>query len=159
MFHRASHRTAINSANIGGTPPNQLNWVMNGYILTYGSFMMAGGSLAVSVVEKERAGMVTGIFNVVRVLADGLALAVLGVLLAVLIQSGLSDFTSGSILGQAASRAAIGDLAGVNALLPELGNAVLISYGAAFRTVLFILSGASVATALVIFALLGRVRA
>jgi MFS family permease len=116
-------------------------------------------SLAVSVVEKERAGMATGIFNAVRVSADGVALAVLGVLLAVLIQSGLSGLTDSPALSEAASRAAIGDLAGANALLPGLGDAVLRNYDAAFRTVLFMLSAASVLTTIVIFALLGRVRA
>jgi hypothetical protein len=87
------------------------------------------------------------------------ALAVLGVLLAVLIQSGLSGLTDSPALSEAASRAAIGDLAGANALLPGLGDAVLRNYDAAFRTVLFMLSAASVLTTIVIFALLGRVRA
>jgi len=113
-------------------------------------------SLAVSVVEKERAGMATGIFNAVRVSADGVALAVLGALLAALIHSGLSPVASGDLLGQMASRSAIGDVAGASALLPGAGNRVLYSYDAAFRTTLFILSGAAVSTALVIFAMLGR---
>lgn len=116
-------------------------------------------SLAVSVVEKERAGMATGIFNAVRVSADGIALAVLGVLLAALIHAGLAGAVPAEVLDQVVSRAAIGDVAGANALLPGLDGIVARSYDAAFRTALFVLSGASVVTALVIFALLGRVRA
>ncbi|CDG19758.1 conserved membrane protein of unknown function [Xenorhabdus poinarii G6] len=140
----------------GGAVDDALHWPM--LLIGVGIGLPWGlmDSLAVSVVEKERAGMATGIFNAVRVSADGLALAVLGVLLVILIQSGLSDVTSNTALSQAASRAAIGDLAGANTLLPGLGDAVLRSYDAAFRTTLFILSGASVLTALVIFTLLGR---
>ncbi|MFP9230830.1 MFS transporter [Pectobacterium cacticida] len=116
-------------------------------------------SLAVSVVEKERAGMATGIFNAVRVSADGIALAVLGVLLAALIHGGLVGAVPADVLDQVVSRAAIGDVAGASALLPGLDGLVVQSYDAAFRTALFVLSGASVVTALVIFVLLGRVRA
>lgn len=141
----------------GGAANGVLHWPM--LLIGVGIGLPWGlmDSLAVSVVEKERAGMATGIFNAIRVSADGLALAVFGVLLVILIQSGLSDITSNTTLGQAASRAAIGDLAGANTLLPGLENAVLRSYDAAFRTTLFILSGASVLTALMILALLGRV--
>ncbi|WMV73440.1 MFS transporter [Xenorhabdus griffiniae] len=141
----------------GGAANGVLHWPM--LLIGVGIGLPWGlmDSLAVSVVEKERAGMATGIFNAIRVSADGLALAVFGVLLVILIQSGLSDIASNTTLGQAASRAAIGDLAGANTLLPGLEDAVLRSYDAAFRTTLFILSGASVLTALMILALLGRV--
>ncbi|MBP5059558.1 MFS transporter [Pseudomonas chlororaphis] len=143
----------------GGAADGALLWPM---LLIGGGIGLPWGlmdGLAVGVVEKERAGMATGIFNAVRVSADGIALAVLGVLMAALIHAGLADAASGAVLGQAASRAAIGDLAGASALLPGLGDAVHRSYDAGFRTTLFILSGAAVVTALVIFALLGRVRA
>ncbi|WP_340612045.1 MFS transporter [Xenorhabdus bharatensis] len=142
----------------GGAADGALHWSM--LLIGVGIGLPWGlmDSLAVSVVEKERAGMATGIFNAVRVSADGVALAVLGVLLVMLIQSGLSDVTSNTTLSQVASRVAIGDLAGANALLPGLGDTILHSYDAAFRTALYILSGASVLTALVIFTLLGRAR-
>ena len=45
--------------------------------------------LAVSVVEKERAGMATGIFNTVRVSGDGVAIALVGALLAALVVAAL----------------------------------------------------------------------
>ena len=46
-------------------------------------------ALAVSVVDKDKVGMATGIFNTVRVSADGVAIAVLSALLAFLIQARL----------------------------------------------------------------------
>jgi MFS family permease len=122
--------------------------------------------LAVSVVEKERAGMATGIFNAVRVSADGVAIAIVGALLAGLIQSGLIDALTvvgtgsahGSVI-EAANRVAMGDLASATAVLPEAGRDLLVrSYDDAFQMQLYILAAASVVTALIVFALLGRVR-
>lgn len=118
--------------------------------------------MAISVVEKERAGMATGIFNAVRVSADGIAIAIAGALLATFIQWGLFDALTGvapDVVTNAANRAALGDLQNAIGLLP--GQAALLhqQYAIAFRNLLFILSAATVLTAVAVFALLGRVRA
>ncbi|CAI0805749.1 Multidrug-efflux transporter 3 [Serratia entomophila] len=112
--------------------------------------------MAVSVVEKQRAGMATGIFNAVRVSADGIAIAIVGALLATLIQGGLQNALHGGVdpqrLAEAASRAALGDIE----TLPGQRALMLQNYNDALRTLLYSLSAASVATALLVFALLGR---
>ncbi|WP_434136703.1 MFS transporter (plasmid) [Pseudomonas luteola] len=115
--------------------------------------------MAVSVVEPERAGMATGIFNAVRVSADGIAIALAGALLAALIQSDLHQTIAGmpnSELAEISSRAALGDLqiasaVGVNQL-PLIHGA----YNQGFRFLLFVLAGLSVLTALLVVLLLGR---
>ncbi|SNB73973.1 Major Facilitator Superfamily protein [Arboricoccus pini] len=115
--------------------------------------------MAVNVVEKERAGMATGIFNCVRVSADGVAIALAGALLAFLIQGGLlgalpaSDPTA---VIEAANRAALGDIARAGAALPSEQELLLTTYDTAFRWVLYVLAAASALTALLVFALLGR---
>ncbi|WP_116867000.1 MFS transporter [Pseudomonas syringae] len=118
--------------------------------------------MAISVVEKERAGMATGIFNAVRVSADGIAIAIAGALLATFIQWGLFDAlkdVSPEVVTEAANRAALGDLHNATSILS--GQAALLhqQYVSAFRNLLFILSAATVLTAVAVFALLGRVRA
>ena len=108
--------------------------------------------------------MATGIFNAVRVSADGVAIAIVGALLAGLIQSGLirmfsATATSHDGMIEAANRIAMGDLAGATTILPDVGRALLVqSYDNAFQMQLYILAAASVVTALIVFALLGRVR-
>ncbi|CAI0723270.1 Spectinomycin tetracycline efflux pump [Serratia proteamaculans] len=120
-------------------------------------------AMAVSVVEKERAGMATGIFNAVRVSADGIAIAIAGAILAMLIQGGLFAALSGSggtlHLVEAANRAALGDLNSAAALLPGQRQLTLQTYDQAFRNLLYILAIASAACALLIFGLLGRLHA
>ena len=70
-------------------------------------------ALAVSVVDKDKVGMATGIFNTVRVSADGVAIAVLSALLAFLIQARLgAALPADPALALAANRAALGQLAG-----------------------------------------------
>lgn len=118
--------------------------------------------MAVSVVEKERAGMATGIFNCVRVSADGIAIAVAGALLAFLIQGGLLGALSAAepaAVIEAANRAALGDLHQATTLLPGERALLLATYDTAFRWVLYVLAAASALTALLVFALLGRSRA
>ncbi|GAB7539778.1 MFS transporter [Burkholderia sp. 3C] len=118
--------------------------------------------MAVSVVEKERAGMATGIFNCVRVSADGIAIAITGALLALLIQGGLLGalgMADPSVVIEAANRVALGDLAQANALVTGERALLLASYDHAFRRVLYVLAAASALTALLVFALLGRSRA
>lgn len=117
--------------------------------------------MAVSVVEKERAGMATGIFNAVRVSADGIAIAIVGALLATLVQGellGALPATEPAAVIEAANRAALGDLHQANTLLPGQQTLLLATYDTAFRWVLYVLAAASALTALLVFALLGRVR-
>jgi Na+/melibiose symporter-like transporter len=115
--------------------------------------------LAVSVVEKERAGMATGIFNTVRVSGDGVAIALVGALLAALMLVALpASAVAPSQLVAAASHAALGDLAQAAAMLGVDRAALLPGYDAAFRTLLQVLAAVTGLTAVLVFALLGRVR-
>ena len=117
--------------------------------------------MAVSVVEKERVGMATGIFNCVRVSADGIAIAVAGALLAFLIQGGLLGAlgtADPAAVIEAANRAALGDLAQAGALVSGERALLLATYDQAFRWVLYVLAASSALTALLVFALLGRAR-
>jgi MFS family permease len=118
--------------------------------------------MAVSVTPTERAGMATGIFNCVRVSADGLAIAVAGALLAFLIQGGLLGTLTGTdpaVVIEAANRAALGDLAYASALVSGERAVLLATYDQALRWVLYSLAGSSALTALLVFALLGKSRA
>jgi hypothetical protein len=125
-------------------------------------------AMAVSVVDARNVGMATGIFNTVRVSADGVAIAVLSALLALLIQTQLSatlpDAQSGPLNAQAlvmaANRAALGQLDEAAAQLPHAKAQAMPllhdAYDAAFRHVLHALAGIAVLTALCITLLLGR---
>ena len=118
--------------------------------------------MAVSVTHTERAGMATGIFNCVRVSADGIAIAVAGALLAFLIQGGLLGTLAAAdpaVVIEAANRAALGDLAYASALVSGERALLLATYDQALRWVLCILAGSSALTALLVFALLGKSRA
>ncbi|CAB3683832.1 Spectinomycin tetracycline efflux pump [Achromobacter spanius] len=125
-------------------------------------------AMAVSVVDARNVGMATGIFNTVRVSADGVAIAVLSALLALLIQTQLSatlpDAQSGTLNAQAlvmaANRAALGQLDEAAAQLPHATAQAMPllhdAYDTAFRHVLHALAGIAVLTALCITLLLGR---
>lgn len=119
-------------------------------------------AMAVSVVEPRNVGMATGIFNTVRVSADGIAIAVVSALLALLIQmpltAGLPAGTDGQAILMAANRAALGQLHEAAALLPGASELLQHNYNEAFRYVLHALAGIAVLTALAIHALLGRRR-
>jgi MFS family permease/fumarate reductase subunit D len=109
--------------------------------------------LAVSVVPSERAGMATGIFSTVRVAGEGVALAIVSAILSALTASHLT----GEHVREGAQKLVTGDVAGAAAMLPGLPQAALIqSYGNAFGTLLTLLAGITVVTALVVFAFLGR---
>jgi len=120
-------------------------------------------AMAVSVVEKERAGMATGIFNAVRVSADGIAIAIAGAVLALLIQGGLLDALSGAAdthsITEAANRAALGELDHAAALLSGQRQLTQQIYDQAFRTLLYLLAAGAAGTALLVFMLLGRLHA
>ncbi|SEJ59002.1 MULTISPECIES: MFS transporter [unclassified Variovorax] len=108
--------------------------------------------LAVSVVPRERAGMASGIFNTVRVAGEGIALALVGAGLTALVAARLGPSASAS---QAAQRVTTGDLSQALALLPGVDRAALLqAYGAAFGTLLCVLAGVTVLTALVVFVFL-----
>ena len=114
-------------------------------------------ALAVSVVDKDKVGMATGIFNTVRVSADGVAIAVLSALLAFLIQARLgAALPADPALALAANRAALGQLAEASALLPGAADLLRQSYGQAFGIVLRVLAAIAALTAVLIYALLGR---
>lgn len=117
--------------------------------------------MAVSVVEKERAGMATGIFNCVRVSADGIAIALIGALLALVIQNELTHLLPNAPLESvtaAANRAALGELQQATVSLADTQHRVLQAYDTAFRRILFTLAAFSALTAVLIFLLLGRAR-
>jgi MFS family permease len=123
--------------------------------------------LSVSVVPKERAGMATGIFSTMRVSGEGVTLAAAGAILAVLTHAQLSDALGdalgsriaapSSVLAEAAQRVATGDLQHAAALLPGIGQAVLTeAYDNAFRMLVHLLTAATLISAVVILAFLGR---
>lgn len=127
-------------------------------------------AMAVSVVDARNVGMATGIFNTVRVSADGVAIALVSALLALLIQTQLAaalpaGFDAHATL-MAANRAALGQLDIAATLLPAAGtnadpNPIALlqrSYDDAFRLVLHALAGIAVLTAVAVYALLGRRR-
>ncbi|RQO64472.1 MFS transporter [Variovorax sp. KBW07] len=136
-----------------GAPLHDIVWALlligAGIGLPWG--LMDG--LAVSVVPRERAGMASGIFNTVRVAGEGIALALVGAGLTALVALQLGRvFPAAS---QAAQRVTTGDLSQALALLPGMDRAALLhAYGAAFGTLLCVLAGVTVLTALVVFAFL-----
>ncbi|EOG4615977.1 hypothetical protein ACLD9I_006377 [Pseudomonas aeruginosa] len=116
-------------------------------------------SMAVSVVEKERAGMATGIFNCVRVSADDVAIPVAGALLVFLIQVGslgaLPASDPGAVI-EVANRAILDEIVRADTALPDERELLLATYNAAFRRLLYVLAAASALTTLLALALLGR---
>jgi len=117
--------------------------------------------LSVSVVPKERAGMATGIFSTTRVASEGVALAIVSAILAALtqrhLQANLNIGTGDSNLAEAAARLAAGDLAHASALLPDADHIMAQhSYAQAFSVLLGGLAVATLLSAIVIFACLGR---
>lgn len=116
--------------------------------------------LSVSVVPKERAGMATGIFSTTRVAGEGIALAIVNVLLAGLIQARLSSVSpalNGDSITTAAQQIAVGNVHSASLALPDLNPALFYdSYQVAFRELTTILVVITVISAVVIFFLLGR---
>lgn len=116
--------------------------------------------LAISVVERERAGMATGIFNTVRVSADAVAIAVVGALLATLLATQLDPL--GLPITErlaSANQLAIGNLSAAAEQLPQVPPERLRGdYIAAFGRVLQLLAGVTLAVAALVFLLLGRER-
>ncbi|MBW8727836.1 MAG: MFS transporter [Inquilinus limosus] len=116
-------------------------------------------ALAVSVVPKERAGMAAGIFSTTRVAGEGIALAVVGAILAGFARSWLAGVgpADPAALTLAAQRLAMGDLAQAAVALPQAGPALLVqAYGDAFHALCFVLAAITVVTAAVVFGFLSR---
>jgi hypothetical protein len=119
-------------------------------------------ALAVSVVPKERAGMAAGIFSTTRVAGEGIALAVVGAILAGLVRPGLpaaADPAAQTLAAQtlAAQRLAMGDLGRAAAALPGADPALLVqAYGDAFHGLCFVLAAITVISAAVVFGFLSR---
>lgn len=94
--------------------------------------------------------MATGIFSTVRVAGEGIALAVVGALLATLVEQHLP----GSPLANAAAgahRLAMGDLQQAAALLNVDAAALKQSYEAAFHNLLYILALMTAISAGIVF--------
>ena len=105
--------------------------------------------------------MATGIFNTVRVSADGVAIAVVSALLATLIHAQAASALPGAAplaLLQAANRAALGQLAEAAQVLPGAGTLLHQAYDTAFGHVLYVLAGIALLLAVLVYALLGRPR-
>ncbi|WP_353618318.1 MFS transporter [Paracidovorax avenae] len=110
--------------------------------------------LAVSVVPPERAGMAAGIFSTTRVAGEGVALAVVGSVLAGLIQARLPGAAEGLPVAQLLGA---GRLEDAMALVPAVAPHMLVeAYEAAFARLAQGLAVVTAVTALAVWACLGR---
>jgi len=100
--------------------------------------------LAVSVVPRERAGMATGIFSTVRVAGEGIALAVVGALLAMLVERHF-PLPPPADAGAVAHRLALGNLLNTDA------GQLKQSYESAFNLLLQILALTTLFSAIIVF--------
>jgi hypothetical protein len=100
--------------------------------------------------------MATGIFSTTRVAGEGVALAIVSALLSTFIQSDLGA-SGGGHAAMAAQQLVTGDLAAAASSVPAIGHDALVQgYGHAFGTLLWLLTGITVLTAVVVFSFLGR---
>ena len=131
-----------------GTPATALALPMivigTGISLPWG--LMDG--LAIGVVPKERAGMAMGIFSTVRVAGEGVALAVVGAVLSILIAGRIQAAGLPGAAQAAGQNLAIGDLAGALATLPG-ADAMAVR-------LLILLAAITTLTAIVVFLSLGQ---
>jgi MFS family permease len=138
-----------------GSPPllTALPMLMIGTGISLPWGLMDG--LAVSVVPKERAGMATGIFSTTRVAGEGVALAVVGAILSMLMASRLHVLSTSDTIATAAQRLAAGDLTLGAQALPDLERAQLTTiYSSAFSDLLLLLTAITLVTSLVVFCFL-----
>lgn len=106
--------------------------------------------LAVSVVGKEQAGMAAGIFNVMRLAGDSVALALVGILLSARIGGRVAQET-GVVARAAVHRLSMGDLGGAAEALPGVSRTVLAqAYMESVRGQLLVLAMATVLVAIVL---------
>ncbi|MDP9032933.1 MAG: MFS transporter, partial [Pseudomonadota bacterium] len=109
--------------------------------------------LAISVVPKERAGMAAGIFNTTRVASEGVALAITMAVLGALVAHHLKGL-AGADVSVIAQGLVMGNVQLASAALPP--EALRSAYIAGFNTLLQLLAGFTVLTALVVLAFMGR---
>ncbi|MFC6101537.1 MFS transporter [Olivibacter domesticus] len=112
--------------------------------------------LAVSVVPKERAGMATGIFSTSRVAGEGLVIAVVTAIFSAL-TSGNIEKVAGKNASLVAQRLVTGDIKEALVLVPSVEKADLHQvYSKGFSTLMFLLCGITVLTALFVFIFLRK---
>lgn len=105
--------------------------------------------LSMSVVPRERAGMATGIFSTTRVAGEGIALALVGALMAALVQAALPGSEN------AASLLASGNLQAAGEWLPQVDKAQLVRvFGEAFTNLMYLMIAITVLSAGVVLAFL-----
>lgn len=105
--------------------------------------------LSMSVVPRERAGMATGIFSTTRVAGEGIALALVGALMAGLVQVALPGAQS------AAQLLASGNVQAAHGLLPQVGEQQLVQvFGEAFANLMDVMIAITVLSAVVVLAFL-----
>ncbi|MCI9868532.1 hypothetical protein RHIZ_21445 [Rhizobium skierniewicense] len=111
--------------------------------------------LAVSVVPKERAGVATGIFSTTRVAGEGVALAIVSVILSMLVAGRMGESALPADIAAAAQRLAAGDLGMAGKVMQGMDRSVLVSlYTDAFSDLLLLLTAITLFTALVVFVFL-----
>ena len=115
-------------------------------------------ALSVSVVPTSRAGMAAGIFGTMRVAGEGIALALVGALLAALGQSRLLRVgATGDHIPAAAAALAAGDLGQAVRLLPALPASRLVALQTdALQLLLWVLCAITGIAALVVLVMLRR---
>lgn len=148
--------SAIEAAGAAHAPVPPMLLIGLGTAMPWG--LMDG--LSVSVVPKERAGMATGIFSTTRVAGEGVALAMVGALLAALVEANLGAVGAGAALvSEAAQRLAAGDLHHASAILSNVDPKLLAqTYSVAFRALLWMLTAITFVSALAVLLFLGGVR-
>ncbi|MFL9875555.1 MFS transporter [Paraburkholderia megapolitana] len=119
-------------------------------------------NLAVSVVPSEKAGMAIGIFGALRVSIDSTAMAIVGSLLAFFARQTLTDFKpdqNPDILTSGAAQLAAGTLSKAGSILSSFDHGQLLqAYELAFQKLLWVAIILTLIAAVLVFALLGRVR-
>jgi MFS family permease len=119
-------------------------------------------NLAVSVVPSEKAGMAVGIFGALRVSIDSTAMAIVGSLLAFFARQTLTDIRpdqNADTLASGAAQLAAGTLAKAGSILSGFDHAhLLLAYDLAFKKLLWVAIILTLIAAVLVFALLGRVR-
>ncbi|NWE79877.1 MFS transporter [Pseudomonas yamanorum] len=109
--------------------------------------------LAISVVPKERAGMAAGIFNTTRVASEGVALAITMAVLGALVAHHLKG-RAGVDVSVIAQGLVMGNVQLASAVIPL--EALRSAYIAGFNTLLQLLAGLTVLTAMVVLVFMGR---
>lgn len=114
--------------------------------------------LSISVVPKERAGMATGIFSTTRVAGEGIALAIVGAMLAGFVVQGMTRIAPSATpdtAGLAVQRLATGDLHRALLALPDTHAAQLTAlYAHAFYLLLLWLAAITCVSAVIVYAAL-----